>query len=357
MNIVIAEGSLLDQILGLTFEIWHEGLTERAYSQWNAAQLRTPWGRTHLQRFALVDDAGHLLATAKRYRYRVRLDGRIGWMAGIGAVFTPPLRRGKGYASQLIERLLETERRDGALLAGLFSEIGPSFYERLGFAAVPLDEVTVRVERQDGAPAILVRAGDDRDLAAIEAMHQVRSSDVRFALNRDRPMIHYALAKKRLLAGLGRSGLRQVEFVVAEEGASAVAYAVLHVNANGWTLEEAGDRDPAGRSARRDAAGPRRARAVRADAADSCVVAFSVSRAAADHASRTGLPARDVFMVRPLADVAMPEKAAGRLLLAQRLLLGSCTVILNCRMQNADDVSALRSQRMRFLHSEFSAVS
>ena len=308
MNIVIADGPLLDQILGLTLDIWHEGLTERAYAQWNAAQLRTPWGRTHLQRFALVDDAGHLLATAKRYRYRVRLDGRIGWMAGIGAVFTPPLRRGKGYASQLIERLLEMERRDGALLAGLFSEIGPSFYERFGFAAVPLDEVTVHVGRRNGAPAILVRAGDDRDLPAVEAMHQARSSGVRFALNRDRPMIHYALAKKRLLAGLGRPGLRQVEFVVAEEGASAVAYAVLHENDNGWTLEEAGDRDPAG--ARLGAM--LQVLVAREPSAPAPLIrawwpsAFSVP----PQVTLTDTsPARDVFMVRPLADVAMPEKA------------------------------------------------
>ena len=167
-------------------------------------------------------------------------------MSGIGAVFTPPLQRGHGYASQLVERLLEMERHDGALLAGLFSEIDPAFYQRLGFTTVPLEEVTVRVERRDGAPAMLVRAGDERDLPALEAMHRVRSADVRFALDRDRSMIQYALSKKRLLAGLGPAGLRQVEFVVAEEGASAVAYAVLHENANGWTLEEAGDRDPSG---------------------------------------------------------------------------------------------------------------
>ena len=37
-----------------------------------------------------------------------------------------------------------------------------------------------------------------------------------------------------------------MEFFVAEEGASAVAYVVLSVSRNGWTLEEAGDRDPAG---------------------------------------------------------------------------------------------------------------
>jgi GNAT superfamily N-acetyltransferase len=307
MDVVVAQGALLNEIIGLTFEIWHEGLTARAYSQWNAAQLRTPWGRTHLQRLALVDDNGRLLATAKRYRYRVRLDGRAGWMAGIGAVFTPPFQRGNGYASELIERLVERERRDGALLAGLFSEIDPAFYARLGFTAIPIDEVTVRVERREGAPAMLVRAGDERDLPAIEAMHQVRSSAVRFALDRDRSMIQYALAKKRLLAGLGPVGLRQVEFVVAEEGASAVAYGVLHENANGWTLEEAGDRDPSG--ARLGAM--LQVLVAREPSAPTPLIrawwppAFPVP----PQITLTGTSAAcDVFMVRPLADVSMPEK-------------------------------------------------
>ena len=308
MNIVVAEGPLLDQILGLTFDVWNEGLTQRAYAQWNAAQRRTPWGRKNLQRFALIDDAGQLLATAKRYRYHVRLDGRIGWMAGIGAVYTPPFRRGKGYASQLIERLLEMERGEGALCAGLFSEIGAAFYNRFGFVAVPIDEATVRVERKDGAPAILVRAGTERDLPAIVAMHDVHSSGVRFSLTRDESMIHYAVSKKRLLAGLGPAGLRQVEFVVAEEGASAVAYAVLHENANGWTLEEAGDRDPSG--ARLGAM--LQVLVAREPSAPTPLIrawwpaAFPVppQLSLADRSA-----ARDVFMVRRLADVPMPLSA------------------------------------------------
>jgi GNAT superfamily N-acetyltransferase len=308
MNVVVAEGALLEEILGLTSEIWNEGLTERAYSQWYRAQIRTPWGRAHLQRFALLDDAGRLLASAKRYRYRVRLDGRSGWMAGIGAVFTPPLQRGRGYASQLLERLLETERQDDVLCAGLFSEIGTAFYERLGFSAVPLDEVTVRVERRDGAPAMLVRFGDERDLPAMEEMHRVRSGHARFALDRDRSMIHYAVSKKRMLAGLGPSGRRQVEFVVAEEGASAVAYAVLHENANGWTLEEAGDRDPSAARlgailqvlvAREPSA---QVPLIRAWWPSSFAVPPQITLT--DTAAAT-----DVFMVRPLADVAMPAKA------------------------------------------------
>ena len=41
----------------------------------------------------------------------------------------------------------------GALLAGLFSEIGAGFYERLGFRTVPLDEVTITVTLKGGSPA------------------------------------------------------------------------------------------------------------------------------------------------------------------------------------------------------------
>ena len=282
MKVIVAEGPLLDQITRLTYDIWNEGLSERAYSQWNAAQMRTPWGRTHLQRLALVDVSGRLLATAKRYRYHMRLDGRVGWMSGIGAVFTPPLQRGKGFASQLIEQLLEIERKEGALLAGLFSEIGATFYERLGFTPVPIDEVTVRVERRNGAPAMLVRAGDDRDLPA--------------------------LSKKRLLAGLGPQGLRQVEFVVAEEGVSAVAYALLHENANGWTLEEAGDRDPAGARL----GGMLQVLLAREPSAPAPLIRawWPAALAVPPQVSLTDrAPAHDLFMVKPLADVPIPEKA------------------------------------------------
>jgi len=246
MRLVIADGAIFENILDHTFTIWNEGLTRAAYSRWNAAQQRTRWGRAHLQRLALVDEQGTLLSTAKAYRFDASLDGHPIRMCGVGAVFTPVALRGQGYATVLLEQLLDRERRDGVELATLFSEIGPTFYQRLGFAPVPLDEMTVGVVRKDGAPATLVRAGEERDLPAIAAMHETRSTGARFSLRRDPSQIQYSLARKRLLAGLGPSGLRQVEFFVVEEGASAVAYAVLSTNANGWTLEEAGDRDPAG---------------------------------------------------------------------------------------------------------------
>jgi hypothetical protein len=91
-----------------------------------------------------------------------------------------------------------------------------------------------------------VRSGQDRDLADLAAMNEVRATPFRFHLNRDRDFIHYALAKKRMMAGLDASGARAVHFFVAEEGASAVAYVVIRVRGAEWTLDEAGDRDPSG---------------------------------------------------------------------------------------------------------------
>jgi GNAT superfamily N-acetyltransferase len=246
MPLVVAEDAILDEIIDATFPLWHDGLPRDAYARLNAAQMRTSWGGRHLHRVALVDDRGRLLASAKRYRLHATLGGRATRVCGIGAVFTPVERRGRGYASELVERLVADERDQGAEVALLFSAIEPSFYERLQFQPVPLDEVTLTVARKDGAPAMLVRAGTESDLPALAAMHQVRSSPSRFALVRDPAFIGYVLARKRMRAGLGPAGVRYVEFHVAEEGASAVAYVVLSIGELGWTLDEAGDRDPAG---------------------------------------------------------------------------------------------------------------
>lgn len=306
-RLVLAEGPLLDRILDFTYPIWNEGLTRSAYGRWNRAQLLTLWGRDHLHRFALLDEQDRLLASAKRYRFDARLDGRDVRMSGLGAVFTPPDLRGRGLAGQLVERLVEHERQEGAAMASLFSEIGESFYRRLGFNLVPLEEVTLEVIQQGGAPAMLVRAGAERDLPDMAAMHEIRSAPARFALRRDPPQILYALSKKRLQAGLGPPGLRHTEFFVAEEGASAVAYVVITVSAGGWTLEEAGDRDPAG---------------ARLGAMLQVLLAREPSQRAPlfrawwPHGFPVPpqvriierVPARDLFMIRPLTDLPMPER-------------------------------------------------
>ncbi len=246
-DLVPAEGRILEQILDTTYEIWHEGLTRVRYGRFFQAQMQTKWGAAHLGRWALVEGA-EVLASAKTYAFRGVLDGQAVDIVGIGAVFTPPAHRGRGHARDLIDRLIARAAAHGADLALLFSEIGADYYARLGFTVVPTVERTLALATSDrlGAPATMIRGGHERDLDGLVAMNRVRAEPFRFHLDRDRDVLTYAITKKRLLAGFGQPGVRELQFFVTEEGTTGVAYVVLSVHGGEWTLEECGDRDPTG---------------------------------------------------------------------------------------------------------------
>jgi predicted N-acetyltransferase YhbS len=245
-QVVPAVGPVLEQILDDTHAIWSDGLSRGHYGKAWAAQLKTPWGQAHLDRVALVDGP-HVMCSAKRYDLSLRLDGRIRRALGIGAVFTPPAHRGRGSARELITRLLDTAVTEGQEFAMLFSEIDPAFYERLDFVPVPLVETTLAVDqKRGGAPAMLVRSGDDKDLAAIVEMSAARSASARLALDRSEDFVRYGITRKRLLSGLAPIGTRTTEFLVVEEGHQAVAYLVCTEENGRWMIEECGDRDPSG---------------------------------------------------------------------------------------------------------------
>jgi GNAT superfamily N-acetyltransferase len=244
VRVVPAEGQILEQILDESFPIWGEGLTRSAYGTWNRAQMETPWGRAHLGRVALVDETG-LLASAKRYDLTVRLHGEARPVLGIGAVFTPPARRGRGHARELIERLIADTTAPGAV-AMLFSEIDAAYYERLGFRVVPQRVATIEVHRGKGAPAVLVRSGEAADLPLVAQIAGRFHSTGTLIVDRTAPSMAFFLARRRLLAGLGPLGKRSVEFFVTEEGMRPVAFVVIGHGPAGAVLEDWGDNDPTG---------------------------------------------------------------------------------------------------------------
>ena len=215
--------------------------------QFCAAMSKTAWAQRHQQQFVLVED-GNLLAGATRYDLAGVLDGRPVHVCGIGGVFTDPAHLGQGHARALVERLLDDAARDGAEMALLFSRTGMTGSTRHGFDAIPIPEVTIRVHEaaRRGAPMTMIRSGEERDLAAVVAMGRERAFPVRFHLDRDADFVQYAITRKRLLAGLGLPGARQLHFFIAEEGITAAAYVVVSVIERTWTLEECGDRDPSG---------------------------------------------------------------------------------------------------------------
>jgi hypothetical protein len=133
-------------------------------------------------------------------------------------------------------------------MALLFSDVGAHYAAATGFETVPTIEAELGVAEspRHGAPMTLIRGGEERDLAAIVAMGRLRASPFRFHLDRDVDFVHHAITKKRLLAGLGAGGARQLHFFIAEEGITAAAYVVISIVGGTWTIEECGDRDPSG---------------------------------------------------------------------------------------------------------------
>jgi hypothetical protein len=244
--VIPAEGPILQRVLETAHSIAPEGLSREAYAKFDAAQMKTAWGRRHQRRFVLMDGAD-VLASATQYNLAAVLDQQPVRVCGIGSIFSEPAHRDGGHARELVDRLLGDAARDGAAMALVFSDVSDE-HQAAVFEVVSMTEAELRVTESSrrGAPMTLIRAGEERDLAAIVAMGQVRATPFRFHLDRDVDFVQYAVTKKRLLAGLGPARARQLHFFIAEEGITAAAYVVVSVVGNTWTIEECGDRDSSG---------------------------------------------------------------------------------------------------------------
>ncbi len=244
---MLAGGPLLERIHDATYPALHQGLSREAFTRLDAAQRKAAWPQGHQRQFALLEGAD-VLASAQRYDLTGTLDQQHVSICGIGAVCIDAARHDISHARVLVDQLIDEARRNGAEVALLFVTTDRASYVPDGFEVVPTVDVELKVAESPryGAPMMLVRGGEDRDLAAIAAMGQARAAQFRFHLDRDVDLVKYAITKKRLLAGLGSAGVRQLEFVIAEEGITAAAYLVISIVDRTWTIEECGDRDSSG---------------------------------------------------------------------------------------------------------------
>ena len=243
--IVPAEGIILDQILEKTGA--GHGLTPAALRKFNNALSQTSWGQTHQHHMALMDGSD-VLASAQRYDFMGMLDQCPVRIFGIGTVICDPALRDRSHARVLVEQLVDEAGRNGADLALVFWSPDSGSHAPDGFDVMPAMEVELKVKEPSryGAPMMLVRDGDDRDLAAVVAMGRVQAGQFRFHVDRDLDLVKYAITRKRLLAGLAPTGTRQLRFAIAEEGITAAAYVVISIVGRAWTIEECGDRDHSG---------------------------------------------------------------------------------------------------------------
>lgn len=245
-TLILAEGAILERVLQTGHTAASEDLSRHAYGQLDAALMRTAWGRRHRRRFALME-GDDVLASALQYDLAAVLDHQPVRICGIGSIVSKTGDEKRMYAQSLVERLLQQAALDGMAAAVIFCRgTAPSHSE--GFQRVLTTDVALTVEESSrhGAPMTLIRGGEERDLAAIVAMGRARAGPFRFHLDRDVDLVQHAITRKRLTAGLGQAGARQLQFFIAEEGITAAAYVVISVVGGTWTIEECGDRDPSG---------------------------------------------------------------------------------------------------------------
>jgi GNAT superfamily N-acetyltransferase len=161
----IAPADYARDVLPHSSSVWAHGRSLDEYVEDFVAVAGSAYGKRRFRTIGLRVD-GSIVVSCKRYEREMRCAERMMRAVGIGAVFTPPPLRGRGYASAMIGALLDGERAAGTDVAYLFSDIHPTFYERLGFVALPSRTISLRA---DALPArrLAITAVEDADWSAI----------------------------------------------------------------------------------------------------------------------------------------------------------------------------------------------
>jgi len=215
--VTIAASDYARDVLPLSSDLWAEGRTLDQYVDDFQAIAKSPFGRHRFRTVGLRID-GTLVASIKRYERELRCNDRTLHAVGIGAVFTPPELRGRGYASALIGAFLDSERANGTDMAYLFSDIHPSFYERLGFITLPSRAISLRA---DTLPSrrLEIASVEDTDWTAIRRCFDALDARRSIAFKRT-PLVWDWL---RLSSRTSRPDGQRIDLIV-RKNRSAIAY-------------------------------------------------------------------------------------------------------------------------------------
>ncbi|KAJ1940989.1 hypothetical protein FBU59_003638, partial [Linderina macrospora] len=152
----------------------------------------------------------------------------------VGTVFCPPEKRGRGYASQLMQALVQ-ELAPSRGVSNLYSDIGPKFYARDGWNVHSPISIRLPLTTTLPAPSSAVRMlgeGDigeyaARDCTQVEQLMQglaVSSDSTRVAILPEPSVYAWHFARAQFEAGLVRPDLRLEQFGAALDDGSFVAW-------------------------------------------------------------------------------------------------------------------------------------
>ncbi|MCA9806062.1 MAG: GNAT family N-acetyltransferase [Cyanobacteria bacterium HKST-UBA02] len=155
MELKDADNNDLSAVLKETCRIWSPGLSQRQYFDYLSAQISNPWARKSMRFLVLKEDPESPPLGALKYyhlSYRARGLREPVEVAGLGAIFTPPEKRGQGLGKTMVKLALARAEAEGMAAVMLYSDIGSDFYLQFGFS--PLDSLRFESELiETGEPA------------------------------------------------------------------------------------------------------------------------------------------------------------------------------------------------------------
>jgi predicted N-acetyltransferase YhbS len=229
----IDSGDYIRLVLPQTAKLWAGRRDFRTYVEHALEVAQSRYGRRHYRTEGLYDEQT-LVASFKRYERVARLDDSRLRGYGIGAVFTPPDYRGRGYASVMLGAALDGARAAGYDFAFLFSDIAPQFYAPLGFVTLPSREFSLKA---DALPSrrLAPTALNDRDWSGVERCYAAGESARRFGFARTPATWEYLRTRLRQDAAIStgtpanfalRRGRRVVAYVLGNRVPERDSYVV-----------------------------------------------------------------------------------------------------------------------------------
>jgi predicted N-acetyltransferase YhbS len=238
----LSSDDYIRDVLPHSATMWAYGRTFDDYVADFRALARSAYGKRRFRTVGL-QIGNQTVCSCKRYERELHCGGQRLRAVGIGAVFTPPALRGRGYASALLGALLDAERAGGIDVTFLFSNIHPYFYERLGFVALPSRAISIRAASLEARKIEAIPIGDS-DWAGVRRCFEALEQRRQFGLRRT-PLVWDWLQARRASAPAGRVDL------ALRRGRTIAAYVTgrRSVRADAYVFEEFGFSDEAGRAA------------------------------------------------------------------------------------------------------------
>ncbi|HEY9677387.1 MAG TPA: GNAT family N-acetyltransferase [Drouetiella sp.] len=228
MTITQADWSDILTVLHESREIWSPGLQKDQYQDYIWRSINHPWARRNYK-FIVLKEHGRIVCSCKLYDVSLNSRGESYRFGGIGAVYTMKQARGQGFASKMIQSVLDACSEDGYDGAILFSDISPDFYAQFGFLEFGAADFGANLPRSPEfkdyvAPEVAYV--EDSDVQNMIRIYKRWQRSQPFAFDRDEKYLDYKLAKERYLADHSTLAWPRLEITYALENGTQTGYAL-----------------------------------------------------------------------------------------------------------------------------------